>query len=101
MTCTFVLAISNMVVATEESPRVNLLNNKIVMGKKRRREFPEYVTNEFGVKVRKACMSCAYKMCTGNLFFRRCVMHLKNVKPWGDCEDWRMNQTLRDFKIKH
>ncbi len=71
------------------------------MGKKRRREFPEYVKNEFGVEVRKACMSCAFKMCVNSFLKRRCVMHLKNVKPRECCDDWQMNQTLREFKIKY
>ncbi len=71
------------------------------MAGKRRREFPVYVKNEFGVEVRKACMSCAFRMSIDNLRYRRCVMHLKNVKPTECCEDWQMNQTLREFKMKN
>ena len=53
------------------------------------------VENDFGIRVRKACMSCVHKDCTRLHGTRFCLEHHKDVGRREVCKQWQMSQQLK------
>ena len=51
--------------------------------------------NKFRIRVKKCCMSCAYKDLTRCMGKRFCVKHKMDVKRDFYCTRWRMSHTQR------
>ena len=51
--------------------------------------------NKFRIRVKKCCMSCAYKDLTRCMGKRFCVKHEMDVKRDFYCTKWRMSHTQR------
>ena len=58
----------------------------------------EFTKNAYGVVVRKACCSCAYKELTRLLTRRRCKKHKRMVSPDDVCGEWKMREELGKLK---
>ena len=59
------------------------------------------VENDFGIRIKRCCASCAYKELTRLMTQRRCTKRKMNVKPSDVCKNWVMSETFRTLKIKH
>ena len=64
------------------------------------------VKNEFGVAVKKCCMSCAHRDCTRLCCSRYCSEHHKEVGRYDVCGQWQMSDQMKAAgksggKIKH
>lgn len=55
----------------------------------------ETTVNDCGVRVKRACCSCAFKELTRLVTLRLCRKHGRKVKPGDVCDDWRMSEVLR------
>lgn len=56
-----------------------------------------YARNCLGIKVKKCCASCQFKVVTRKLTQRRCVKLDKEVDPLGFCKKWRMSKLLKQM----
>ncbi len=59
-----------------------------------------YVVNPYGIAVKRACFSCAFKRVIESITSRYCDKHHERVKPRQICKDWEMSETLRNLNIK-
>lgn len=66
------------------------------MGYKKRRISLETITNDHGVKVKKACMSCAFKDYTRTRKLRFCNVVHDQVSKYHCCEHWEMSESLEE-----
>ena len=53
------------------------------------------VKNDFGVAVKKGCMSCAHRDCTRLRVSRYCSEHHKEVGRYDVCEEWQMSDQMK------
>ncbi|MBR1502503.1 MAG: hypothetical protein IJ618_01305 [Prevotella sp.] len=53
------------------------------------------VRNDFGIGVKKCCMSCAHKDCTRLHGTRYCQEHHKDVGRWEVCNRWQMSRAMQ------
>jgi hypothetical protein len=53
------------------------------------------VKNDFGVAVKKCCMSCAHRDCTRLRETRFCNEHHKEVGRYDVCKEWQMSDQLK------
>ena len=65
------------------------------MGKVKVKMKTEMVKNKFHIKVKKYCMSCAFKDLTRCLNSRFCIKHETEVKRTHVCVDWEMSLQQR------
>jgi hypothetical protein len=63
--------------------------------KKVRKQRFEYIANEFGIAIKKSCMSCAHKQFTRSLSKRYCTEHEAEVKPTQVCSLWKMSNQMK------
>lgn len=78
--------------------------------KKRRGISLETVTNGYGIRIKRACMSCAHKDYTRARKLRLCCVTLDQVSQYHVCEKWTLSEQLekagsangvvRDIKTK-
>ena len=61
---------------------------------KKRKISLETVTNGYGIRVNKACMSCAHKDYTRSKKLRFCCVTLNEVSPYHLCKKWRMSEQM-------
>lgn len=61
---------------------------------------PLIARNQYGIKVKTCCASCAFKDVSRLRRTRWCMMHRKSVEPSERCKDWVMSEALRELKIK-
>ena len=54
----------------------------------------ETVTNGYGIRIKRACMSCAHKDLTRARGMRRCCVTLEQVSPYHVCERWTLSEQL-------
>ena len=77
----------------------------------KKRSIPlETVTNGYGIRIKRACMSCAHKDYTRSRKLRLCCVTLKKVSQYHVCEKWTLSEQLeragcsggvvRDIKTK-
>ena len=50
----------------------------------------EYVVNRYGLRIKKCCASCALKMTTDNLHYRKCLRKNRKVRPGDCCRQWKL-----------
>ena len=53
------------------------------------------VENDFGVAVKKCCMSCAHRDCTRLWGSRYCSEHHKEVGRYDVCKQWQMSDQMK------
>lgn len=53
------------------------------------------VENGYGIRVMKACMTCAHKDCLRLSKSRMCALHRKRVSRYGLCDQWKMNPQMK------
>lgn len=58
-----------------------------------------FVRNQFGIKVKKCCASCAFKDLKRAVTKRYCKEHAKTVKACGLCQSWKMSSLLRSVEF--
>ena len=54
-----------------------------------------FVRNQFGIKVKKCCASCAFKDLKRAVTKRYCKEHARYVKPSEVCECWKMSFQMK------
>lgn len=54
-----------------------------------------FVRNQFGIKVKKCCASCAFKDLKRAVTKRYCKEHARSVNPSVVCERWKMSNLLK------
>ena len=59
-----------------------------------------FVRNPAGIRIKKCCASCAWKVLIESLVNRKCRRWRKKVKPWHCCRCWRMRDALIELKIE-
>lgn len=59
---------------------------------------PQMVKNDYGIKVKECCASCAYKELT-RTSNRHCAKRDRLVKSSDVCEEWKMSETFQTIKI--
>lgn len=52
-------------------------------------------TNDFGITVRKTCMSCAHKNFSRKITMRRCGITLKEYDRYHVCAKWDMSEQMQ------
>ena len=67
--------------------------NKVIMTRK------VYVRNQFDVRIKKCCASCAFKDLTRAVTERYCTEHAKTVKACEVCRSWRMSSLLQSMQL--
>lgn len=67
--------------------------NKVIMTRK------VYVRNQFDVRIKKCCASCAFKDLTRAVTERYCTEHAKTVKACEFCKSWRMSSLLQSMQL--
>lgn len=67
--------------------------NKVIMTRK------VYVRNQFDVRIKKCCASCAFKDLTRAVTERYCTEHAKTVKACEVCKSWRMSSLLQSMQL--
>lgn len=61
----------------------------------------EYVTNKNGVKIKKCCASCRFKMPHDSEGPRReCTKHEKLVNKKDCCSEWEINEQIDIIKLR-
>ena len=60
-----------------------------------RGQMVDTVTNDFGMAVRKCCMSCAHKELTRLNQVRFCKLIKEEVDKYDVCKDWEMSEGLQ------
>jgi len=56
----------------------------------------ETVTNGYGIRIKKACMSCAHKDYTRARKQRLCCVTLNQVSQYHVCEKWTLSEQLEE-----
>ena len=54
-----------------------------------------FVNNDYGVKVRQCCASCAHKDLTRAVSKRYCTVYEQYVKPKHVCNCWEMSEQMK------
>ena len=54
----------------------------------------ETVTNGYDIRIKRACMSCAYKDLTRARKMRLCCVTLNQVSQYHVCEKWTLSEQL-------
>ena len=58
-----------------------------------------FVRNQFGIRVKKCCASCAFKDLKRAVTERYCKEHAKTVNPGEVCECWKMSSLLQSMQF--
>lgn len=58
----------------------------------------DFVRNPYGIRIKKCCASCAWKVLTESLTTRKCRRWRKRVKPRHCCRCWKMSEALLRLK---
>lgn len=58
----------------------------------------EKTKNSYHVNIKKCCASCRYKEVTRLVTTRKCKKKKKRVSPHDQCDDWELNDTLKQFR---
>ena len=53
-----------------------------------------------GIRIKKCCASCAWKVLIDSLVNRKCRRWRKKVKPRHCCGCWEMSEALIELKIE-
>ena len=61
---------------------------------KKRKIALETVTNGYGIRINRACMSCAHKDYTRARKLRLCCVTLDQVSQYHVCEKWTLSEQL-------
>ena len=64
-----------------------------------RMEGLEFAVNSEGVRVKKCCASCQYKVCTNNDTNRKCTLSGKRVTKDFLCRSWRISDFMDNVRI--
>ena len=59
-----------------------------------------FVMNPAGIRIKKCCASCAWKVLIDSLVNRKCRRWRKKVKPRHCCGCWEMSEALIELKIE-
>lgn len=59
-----------------------------------------FVRNPAGIRIKKCCASCAWKVLIDSLVNRKCRRWRKKVKPRHCCGCWEMREALIELKIE-
>ena len=63
--------------------------------RKKKRPRLQTVTNEYGIAVNQACISCAHKDCTRLDKLRYCSLTHEEVGRYHLCKEWQMSEQLK------
>lgn len=58
-----------------------------------------FVRNQFGIRVKKCCASCAFKDLTRAVTERYCKEHAKTVNACKVCNSWKMSSLLQSMQF--
>ena len=61
---------------------------------KKKRIVLESVTNGYGIRINRSCMSCAHKDYTRANKLRLCCVTLDQVSQYHVCEKWTLSEQL-------